>query len=695
MRIRSLRGRLYMSKDKSIKIKGKLKNFFTLLFVMGGLLTVFNIAVAFINLTAGLLLSIFTVGFWTVIIIGYINNHEMILNELISFATQYGQVQRRLLRDLELPYALLDDNGRVIWTNTEFKNAFHIEKEYKKSITGLFSTINKDTLPNEKTEAKLKQSINFEDNNYVVHMQRIYMTDMITDSNILDAEDYEGYLIACFFYDETALKIALKEIDDQSVAIGLIYLDNYDEALESVEEVRRSLLIALIDRKINRYISAIDGICKKIEKDKFLIVLRKKALKTMEDSKFDLLQDVKTVNIGNEMAVTISMGIGLDGLSYAQNYEFARNAIDMALGRGGDQAVVKTPVNLSYYGGKTQQVEKSTRVKARVKAQALAEIISGRDEVYIMGHRNGDVDSFGASVGMYRIAKSMDKPAHIVLNDISGSLQPLVDMFKNNPDYDQDMIISGAHALEWVGSNAALIIVDVNKPSITDCPDLIKYCKSIVVLDHHRQGQETVENATLSYVEAYASSACELVSEILQYTGENIRIRSEEADCMYAGIVIDTNNFMSKTGVRTFEAAAYLRRNGADVVRVRKLFRDNADEYKAKADVVSQAEIYHESYAISTYVNEDFDSPTIIGAQAANELLNIRGIKASFVLTEYNNMINISARSIDEVNVQVIMEKLGGGGHMNMAACQLSVSLEEAIGALKSTLDAMIADGEL
>ena len=684
-----------MSKNNPVRLKGKMKKFFMVLVILAVVCVILNIFVAVINLQAGLLMSIFTIAYVCAVIVSFISNRSIILNELISFATQYGQVQRRLLRDLELPYALLDENSRVVWTNTEFKNAFHIDKDFRKSITSLFPSINKDTIPSESTEEQLRQSIEYDECFYTVHMRRISLSEVVANSDLVEANGYEGYLVACFFYDETALKIALREIDDQSVAVALIYLDNYDEALESVEEVRRSLLIALIDRKINKYISALDGICKKIEKDKFLVVMRKQSLHALEANKFDLLQEVKTVNIGNEMAVTLSMGVGLDGLSYAQNYEFARNAIDMALGRGGDQAVVKTPNNLSYYGGKSQQVEKSTRVKARVKAQALMEIISGRDEVYIMGHRNGDVDSFGAAVGMYRVAKSMDKPAHIVLNDISSSLQPLVDMFKGNPEYDSDMIIPSTRALEWVGNNAALIIVDVNKPSITECPDLIKYCKSIVVLDHHRQGQETIENATLSYVEAYASSACELVSEILQYTGDNTRIRPEEADGLYAGIVIDTNNFMSKTGVRTFEAAAYLRRNGADVVRVRKLFRDDASEYKARADVVSQAEIYHDVYAISTCVDQDMESPNIIGAQAANELLNIKGIKASFVLTLYNNMINVSARSIDEVNVQVIMEKMGGGGHMNMAACQLDMSIEEAIGVLKSTLDTMIANGEL
>ena len=258
------------------------------------------------------------------------------------------------------------------------------------------------------------------------------------------------------------------------------------------------------------------------------------------------------------------------------------------------------------------------------------------------------------------------------------------------------MIIGSQQAIELAGSNTVLVVVDVNKPSITECPELLRLCKSIVVLDHHRQGTEVIENATLSYVEAYASSACEMVSEILQYIGESIRISPEEADCMYSGIMIDTSNFMTKTGVRTFEAAAFLRRNGADVTRVRKLFREDAIEYKTKADAVSQAEIYRDVFAVSTCSSEGIESPTVMGAQAANELLNIRGVKASFVLTEYQNQIFVSARSIDEVNVQIIMEKMGGGGHLSAAGCQLNgVSIFEGIGILKGTLDKMIAEGDL
>lgn len=681
------------SKKRNMKLKGRLKSYTQTSLYLGFLLVAVNLLVYILDVPSGLVLTCFTLFYFGITVLLQLYNKPIIMNELVSFATQYGQIQKVLLRELELPYAMLDEEGRIIWTNARFEEVVHKEKGYRKSITSLFPSITREKLPDEEDEVSF--SIAFEDRNYEVRMRKISMREMAQNSDIIDEEGYDGCLIAFYLFDETALKIALQEVDDQSLAVGMIYLDNYEEALDSVEEVRRSLLTALIDRKVNKYIAALDGICKKIEKDKYMVILRKKSVMILRENKFDLLDDVKTVNIGNEMAVTISIGLGLDGLSYAQNYEFARNAIDLALGRGGDQAVVKTPENTIYFGGKSQQVEKNTRVKARVKAQALREIISGKDQVLIMGHRLPDADSFGAAVGIYRIARILDKEAHIVLNEVGKGIKPMVELFQHNEDYE-NMIINNQQALEYAGGNTALVVVDVNKPSITEFPDLLRLCKSIVVLDHHRQGTEIIENATLSYVEAYASSACEMVSEILQYIGDNIRISPEEADCMYSGIMIDTNNFMGKTGVRTFEAAAFLRRNGADVTRVRKLFREDAIEYKAKADAVSQAEIYRNAFAISTCTSEDIESPTIVGAQAANELLNIRGVKASFIMTEYQNQIFVSARSIDEINVQIIMEKMGGGGHLNTAGCQLSgISISEAIGILKATLDTMIEDGEL
>ena len=658
------------------------------------LLICMNVVIYMDDILSGVMFSIFTAIYFVVSLIVYVRNKPVLVNELINFATQYGTVQRQLLNEFEIPYALLDYNAKILWVNEQFTELTGKDKKYHKSITTIFPSLTKEFL--QKNEGSESVSLKLKDQDFRVSLKRIYFEELNSVDSLVTLDESNEYLTAVYLFDETEKNRYMRENQEQKMVAGLVYIDNYDEALDSIEDVKRSLLVALIDRKVNKYFTELDALVRKIEKDKYFVVLKYQYLAKLREDRFSLIEDVKTVKVGNEMAVTLSIGIGLDGLVYAQNYEFARTAIDFALGRGGDQAVVKMPDKINYYGGKSQQVEKNTRVKARVKAHALREIITGKDRVIVMGHRMPDVDSFGSAVGIYRIAQTLGRKAHIVLNEATTSVQPLVELFKNNPEYDEDMIITSQQAIDMAGSNTVLVVVDVNKPSITECPDLLRFCKSVVVLDHHRQGTETIENATLSYVEPYASSACEMVSEILQYTYDNIKIRTEEADCMYSGIMIDTNNFMTKTGVRTFEAAAFLRRNGADVTRVRKLFREDAAEYKAKADAVSQAEIYKQFFAISLCTAEDLPSPTIIGAQAANELLNIKGIKASFVLTDYQGKIYVSARSIDEVNVQIIMERMGGGGHMNTAACQMEgVGLVEAIGVLKNTIDDMLESGEI
>jgi c-di-AMP phosphodiesterase-like protein len=313
-----------------------------------------------------------------------------------------------------------------------------------------------------------------------------------------------------------------------------------------------------------------------------------------------------------------------------------------------------------------------------------------------MGHRIGDVDSYGAAIGIHRICTTLGKKCHVVSDVITASLRPMLERVQANQEGEEQVLISCEKALEMVDTSTLVVVVDVNRPSYTECPGILNRGCDVVVLDHHRQTSEKVENPVLSYVEPYASSTCELVAEILQYVGEEVRISSSEADLMYAGIVVDTNNFINKAGVRTFEAAAYLRRNGADVTRVRKMLRDDMNDYKARAAAVSEAEIFAQSYAISVCPSEGLESPTVVGAQAANELLNIVGVKASFVLTPYKGEIYVSARSIDEVNVQVIMERLGGGGHMNSAGAQMQdVTCEEAVVRVKEILRSMTEAGEI
>lgn len=680
---------------KKLKLKGRLKTYLQIPLLLGIILVLVNAWIYLVNIQAGVILSVFLLIYLVTILVMMSFSRPAIMTDLVSFATEYGQIQKQLLKELELPYALLDESGKLIWLNKAFEDIVVKDDIYMKSITTLFPEINRDRLPVD--DNNVECNISYQEKDYLVRMKRIGLNDIANFAGASDKkDDYEGYLVAMYLYDETALNLALKEIDNQSLAVGFIYIDNYEEAVDSVEDVGRSLLAAFIDRQVNQYAASMDAIVRKTEKDKYLLILRKSSLNTLKQTRFKLLEDVKEINIGNETAVTLSIGVGVDGLSYAQNCEFARNAIDLALGRGGDQAVVKSPEAVNYYGGKSQQKETNTRVKARVKAQAMQEIIASKERVLVMGHRDGDVDSFGSSVGIKCACQNMDKECHIVLDTVSTSLKPLVDLYQSHPDYQDDWIVGSQAALDIADNNTVLVIVDVNKPSITECPELIKRCKSIVVLDHHRQGQEIVENATLSYIEPNSSSASEMVAEILQYINNGVRLKSIVADCLYSGIVIDTHNFEAKTGVRTFEAAAFLRRNGADVTRVRKLFREQAADYMTKADAVRNAEIYKGDFAISWCNNEGIESPTVVAAQAANELLNIIGIKASFVMTEYSGKVYISARSIDEVNVQLVMEHMGGGGHMTIAGAQLENStIDNAILRLKETLDEMIDKEEI
>ena len=326
--------------------------------------------------------------------------------------------------------------------------------------------------------------------------------------------------------------------------------------------------------------------------------------------------------------------------------------------------------------------------------EALKEFMSTKDRVVVMGHKITDVDALGAGIGIYRAGKTLGKPVHIVINDPTTSIRPLMSGFMENPDYEPSMFVDSNQAKELVDNNTVVIVVDTNKPSYTECQDLLYMTKTIVVLDHHRRGSEVIQNAVLSYVEPYASSSCEMIAEILQYFADGLKLRSIEADCIYAGIMIDTNNFTTRAGVRTFEAAAFLRRCGADVTRVRKMLRDNIDSYKARAEAVRTAEIYRDYFAIARCPSEGLESPTVVGAQAANELLNIAGVKASFVLTSYNNEVYISARAIDEVNVQVMMERMGGGGHLNIAGAQVKDTMDETERMLKEIIDQLYQEGD-
>ena len=678
---------------QDVKLKGKLKGYTQTPLVLTALFGAMDVWMYVLNIKAGVLGSVFVGIYFFVMLFVYWRNKPILMNELIDFATQYGTVQKRLLNEFEVPYAVMDATGKLLWMNRQFEALSEKNKGYHKSITTIFPQITRELM---EKDDELELVVEREECVYRASVHKIHFTDILHESSSIELTEKVQYLQVIYLFDETQLTRYRIENQEMQMVPALVYIDNYDEVLDTVEEVKKSLLVALVDRKVTKFFASIDGLVKKTENDKYFVVFQHKYLEKMEEEKFSLLEDVKSIKVGNEMSVTLSMGIGYVGNDYTKNYEYSRMAIDLALGRGGDQVVVKTRDRISYFGGSNRQVDKSTRVKARVKALALREIMITRDKFFVMGHKIADIDSFGAAIGIYCAARQLGKKAQIVIDEVNTTLRPLKECFTPENGYPDDMFIPSQLALDEIDSHTALIVVDTNRPSYTECPNLLNRAKAIVVFDHHRQCEDVVKNAVLSYTEPYASSTCEMIAEVLQYFDEDIKLSTQEADAIYAGILIDTNNFVSKTGVRTFEAAAYLRRCGAEVTRVRKMLRNDMDAYKARAEAVRHAEVFHNMFAISVCPADNIESPTVACAQAANELLNIIGIKASFVLTEYHDRIYISARSIDEINVQLVMERLGGGGHMNSAGAQLTgCTLEDAKRTIENTLDEMIREGDI
>ena len=544
-----------------LKLKGRVFTHLIYPCIMSVVLFVVGIWITVIDSDAGSIILSLAIVYLIFTIVMYVVNQKLVMQELIKFAVDYAQVQKELLDDMVIPYGLIDRQGNILWQDGEMSHL--LRREYGKRVPEVFKEITDEHL--ELGDEIKEMHINFKDHFYRVQLKRVDTDKAFNNTEILDIENQE-YVIAMYMFDETRLRKIEKENFDQKLVVGLIYIDNYEEVLQSVEDVRASLLAALIDRKINKFVANIDGIVRKLEKDKYFMVLKRQSLEAIRSEKFDIVDDVKTVSIGNELQVTISIGIGMGAETYGQLCDYSRAAMDLALGRGGDQAVVKDGENVYYYGGKTKQVEKNTRVKARVKALALREIIETKESLLIMGHKLSNIDALGAAVGIYKAARLFNKPAHIVLNDVTASLRPMVDRFLDSEDYGPEVFVNSEEAVDIMNSGTLVVVVDVNRPSRTECPELLKMTKSVVVLDHHRQTSEIIENALLAYIEPYASSTCEMVAEILQYIQDGIRLRPLEADAMYGGIVIDTNNFVQKTSVRTFEAAAFLKRHGADVI---------------------------------------------------------------------------------------------------------------------------------
>ena len=678
---------------KSFKPSGRLNSIFLWPVGLGILLVLLDILLCFVSSVAASIVAVFIVIYAFVCAMMICYFRPRIIKEIVEFSSNYSQVQRQLLYELSIPYCLLDNKGNILWMNASMQASINRKNDLNKNISTIIPELSANVFRNFEDFKEIR--VAFNDRDYRVEMKRI-SADIITQGVNILAKDYNSSLVAMYMFDETDINQYIQKIRDERFVVGLVYIDNYEDALESVDDVRRSLFVGLVDKRVNKYFSAGAAIIRKLEKDKYLVVFRYKFLEKLLADKFSLVEDIKSVKVGNEKTLTLSIAIGTGAADYARNYDIAKAAMDLALGRGGDQAVIKDDEKIYYYGGKSQQMEKNTRVKVRVKAHALRQILEANDNVLIMGHNLPDIDSFGSALGIYIIAKKFGKEAHIVFGEISSSVRPFMNRFIDKEEYPDDMFIKKEEAENYLTASTVVIVVDVNRPQRTECPQLLDKCKTIIVFDHHRRSSDTITGAVLSYVDPYASSACEMVTEMIQYVDDGIKLKAFEADALYAGISIDTDGFNSKSGPRTFEAAAFLRRHGADVTRVRKMLRNDMNEYKAIASAVSKSEVYKSAFAITVFDGEGLESPTIGGAKAANQLLDISGIKASFVITQYEDKLYISARSIDEVNVQLVMEKLGGGGHMSIAGAQLTnCTIQQAVNTIKLTLDNMLAEGEI
>ena len=686
-----------------------------------GLFCLMTVFMYFVGIGAGVIATIFTAIYGTITVAVFLRMNSLSRDRYVEFAMEHGKMQKELIKEFPVPYALLDEDGKVVWVNDEFSGITETSKRklMKLNIVQVFEEVTEESLPYQ--EAVTEGEIAFNGREYRYEIRRVQVNkfdeldgqeqsgepepdkkidEKNADKPVAHGSKHHGRtdtFLAFYMFDITVVNRLTQENHDQKLVAGLIYIDNYDEIFESLEEVRHSLLVALVDRKINKYMANVDAIVKSLEKDKYMFVMPQKYLDQLKENKFALLDEVKAINIGNDLPLTLSISLGTDYKSFIENFEAARSAMELALGRGGDQAVIKSADRITYFGGKSQGTEKSTRVKARVKTLAFKELLETKERVIIMAHKNPDMDAFGSGIGIYKMVTALGKKAHIVVNEVSSAISPIYGNFTSNNVYPDDMIIDNDQALSLVDDDTVVVVTDVNNPTLTECEELLTYAKSIVVFDHHRQTKDVIANATLSYIEPFASSACEMIAEMLQYMDEKIKLRPTEADAMYVGILIDTDNFLSKTGVRTFEAAAFLKRSGADVMRVRKMFRTDIETYRQKAEGVSHAEMVLDAFAISIITPvAGPESPVVLTAKIANEMLNIAGVRASFVIAQMGPDVKISARAIDDVNVQIIMERMGGGGHANIAAAQFTNAKAEDIKKeLVEILNEMYKEGDI
>lgn len=557
---------------------------------------------------------------------------------------------------IDIPMVMLTDKNKIIWQNNASN---HI--------------LPKDVI--EETAQKLaKQKKHAEVASVMIHVGNDEFYSAI--GNNIKFDDTECILIS--YINKTYEHNLKKTLEDTRVSVGIIFVDNYEETMQGLDDVKKAEITSMIEKELRNFASENKGVIAKVDKDKFILFVEKQYTDSMEENTFSILERVRNITNVTKLPITVSIGMSHSEDTLEDRYKSSSSALDIALGRGGDQAVIKKDKKFEFFGGSNLGLEKTSRVRARTISQALKEVMEKSDNIYIMGHKNTDIDCIGAAIGVYKIAKSLDKNVKIVIDTkCNSSTKTIIEKIKENDEYEEMFVTSSDLKKTEVTNNDFIVVVDTHKKSYLAYPDFLDNFEKIAIIDHHRRGPEFIDNALLTYHEIYASSASELVTELLMYL-DNVVLTPTEAECLYAGIVIDTKNFMFKTGVRTFEVAAYLKKYGIDVTEVKQLFQNDFETYIAKVDIVKNAEIIKGKIAVSICEEKHNDMP-IIAAQAADELLSISGILASFVLCKVDDVVMISGRSMGDINVQSVLEKIGGGGHLTFAGAQIAgITIEEA-----------------
>lgn len=598
------------------------------------------------------------------------------------------KVSKRSLINSPFPLLITETNGNIIWKNTKFVQEFS-NCDINKYLTNLLKDIKLEIENNEKIkDNKIVTNIVIDKKKYKVIGEYIRNKNNI---KLNDKKQEKEYMATLYFLDETEKEKLSEKLEKSRVCIGVIKIDNYEETMQRIDGEDKSQILAKIEKNIYDWANDFKGVIIKSERDTFILVCEQKDLEKLKEEKFSILDTIKGINMPEKVQATLSISISSEGENNYQKFKNALAGIDIALGRGGDQAVVRENERYVFFGGRTEDIEKRTKVKARMISQALEEVMIDSDKIFIMGHANGDIDSMGSSLGIYRIAKTLNKDAYIVNETYGMSLDKFIDSIKEDETYD-DVFITKSDALGMADSTSLVIVVDTNKKTYVEVPELLERTNKIVVIDHHRMSTSYIENPILSFQEVYASSAAELVTELIVYSKNDIKLTNLEVESLYAGIMMDTKNFTFKTGVRTFEAAAYLRRCGVDIIKVKKWFQSDFDTYTTVSEIVSKAEVFFDSIAIAVYDKDD-ENANIIGAKAADTLLTISDISASFVIGIHDGKVFISGRSIGDINVQVVLEKMGGGGHITLAGAQIEgKTIEEVKNELIDNINEYLID---